>query len=84
MARPQVARCQGSRMEAITKDMTISQAVRLHPALQRVLEEHGMGCSYCMASLDETIEGGARMHGVSLERLLQALNQALSPEGAAD
>lgn len=71
-------------MGAITRDMTISHVVRLHPGLMRVLEDYGMGCSYCMASLDETIEGGARMHGVSLERLLLALNQALSPQGEAD
>lgn len=71
-------------MKAITREMTISQVVRLHPELRHVLEEYRMGCSYCMASLDETIEGGARMHGVSPERLLLALNQALSVRGAAD
>ncbi len=68
----------GRHLETITKNMTISQVVRLYPGLTHVLEEYGMGCSYCMASLDETIEGGARMHGVSLERLLSDLNQALA------
>lgn len=70
-------------MDTITKNMTISQVVRLYPDLMQVLEKYGMGCSYCMASLDETIEGGACMHGVSLESLLAALNQALGPEGAS-
>ncbi len=71
-------------MAGITRDMIISQTVTLHPNLMRVLEEYGMGCSYCMGSMDETIEGGARMHGVDLETLLAALNQALVAEGAAD
>ncbi|MDP2663670.1 MAG: DUF1858 domain-containing protein [Dehalococcoidia bacterium] len=71
-------------MAAITKDMIISQTVALYPGLMRVLEEYGMGCSYCMGSMDETIEGGARMHGVDLNVLLEALNQASDSEGAAD
>lgn len=71
-------------MAGITKDMIISQTVNLHPQVMRVLEEYGMGCSYCMGSIDETIEGGARMHGVDLNVLLKALNQALISEGATD
>lgn len=71
-------------MAGITKDMIISQTVSLHPQLMHVLEEYGMGCSYCMGSMDETIEGGARMHGVDLGVLLNALNQAAFAEGAAD
>ncbi len=66
-----------ANMDTITKDMTISQVVRMYPDVMQVLEEYGMGCSYCMASLEETIEGGACMHGVSLDLLLGALNQAL-------
>ena len=64
-------------MDTITKDMTISEVVRMYPDVMHVLEGYGMGCSYCMASLEETIEGGARMHGVSLDLLLGTLNQAL-------
>ncbi|MDP2727105.1 MAG: DUF1858 domain-containing protein [Dehalococcoidia bacterium] len=71
-------------MKAVTKEMTISQVVGLYPELMQVLEDYDMGCSYCMASLNETIEGGARMHGVSLERLLLALNQALSTGDEAE
>ncbi|MDO8689173.1 MAG: DUF1858 domain-containing protein [Dehalococcoidia bacterium] len=71
-------------MAAITKEMTISQTVALYPGLMQVLEEYGMGCSYCMGSMDETIEGGARMHGVDLDVLLEALNHASDAEGAAD
>lgn len=71
-------------MNTITKDMTISQVVRLYPDLMHILESYGMGCSYCMASLEETIEGGACMHGVNLTHLLSDLNLALVPEGATD
>lgn len=71
-------------MPTINKDMIISQTVQLHPSLMHVLESYGMGCSYCMGSMDETIEGGARMHGVNLEALLAALNEALVTESATE
>jgi hybrid cluster-associated redox disulfide protein len=71
-------------MQPITKDMIISTVVRAHPSLQRVFEEYGMGCSYCMASLDETIESGARMHGIQVGSLLEALNRNLALESAAE
>ncbi len=84
MAEPRVASNRESLMAAITKDMFISQTVALHPEVMGVLEGYGMGCSYCMGSMDETIEGGARMHGVDLDVLLEALNRAAAAEGAAD
>lgn len=71
-------------MNSVTKDMIISQVVESYPALMRVLEEYGMGCSYCMGSMGETIEGGARMHGINLQKLLSDLNQVLTVEGAAE
>ncbi len=62
-------------MKAITKDMVISRVVREFPETRFVFASHGMGCINCMASLDETIEGGARMHGLDIASLVQDLNR---------
>lgn len=61
-------------MGLITKDMTINKVISDYPRTWQVFSEFGMPCSDCMGSLDETIESGARMHSVSLDKLLRDLN----------
>jgi len=62
-------------MSFITKDMIISRVISDYPRTWQVFNEFGMACSDCMGSLDETVENGARMHSVSLEKLLRDLNR---------
>lgn len=59
----------------ITKDMSILEAMQIHPEIREVLKRHGMGCLGCMGAADETIEAGAKMHGIDLESLLKELNE---------
>ncbi|MBI2863429.1 MAG: DUF1858 domain-containing protein [Chloroflexi bacterium] len=63
--------------------MVISDVVRRHPRATGVFVRHGMGCLGCMGALDETIEGGAKMHGLSVDKLLNELNDAISSEEEA-
>lgn len=61
----------------ITKDSTILEALQKHPQARQVFERHGMGCIMCMGAAMETIENGARMHGIDVEALVADLNALL-------
>ena len=60
----------------ITKSTAIMEILRLNPRAREILAGHGMGCIGCLASSTETIENGAKMHGIDLAILLRELNEA--------
>lgn len=62
--------------EKITKDTTITEAIRICPGSSEIFQSYGMGCFACMAASAETVEEGAEMHGVDLESMLRDLNAA--------
>jgi len=57
------------------RDTLIIDALRIHPQARAIFAERGMGCVGCMGSDAETIENGARMHGINVEALLSELNK---------
>jgi len=59
----------------ITREMTIGQTIRAKPKAAQILMSFGMGCIGCPASLAETIEEACLVHGINIEKLLEALNQ---------
>ncbi len=61
----------------ITKDTRIIDVLQQNPKTAEIFEELGMGCIGCMGITMETIENGAKMHQISLEVLLKALNEVL-------
>ncbi|HBL23289.1 MAG TPA: disulfide oxidoreductase, partial [Deltaproteobacteria bacterium] len=44
-----------------------------YPETERVFKEFGLGCVGCEAALFESIEQGARVHGVDVDRLIEGL-----------
>ncbi len=60
----------------ITKDMTINEVIQKYPKSAVVFMEHGFYCIGCPASQAETIEQGAELHQVDLNKLLDDLNKA--------
>lgn len=62
------------------KDMTIEDALRLHPEARDIFIKHGMSCIACLASTLETIEVGAEMHGAKIDRILADLNRLLESD----
>jgi len=60
--------------QTIHKDMTFQTILSLHPDTGNVLSHHKLECAGCLGAANETLEQGARVHGVSLELLLQELN----------
>jgi len=58
----------------INKNTPIIVALRSHPDAREIFMKHGMGCIGCMGSTSETIENGAKMHGIDVESLVKELN----------
>lgn len=58
----------------ITKDMSILDIMQKFPHSQEVFKNYGMGCLSCMGAEQETLEAGARMHGIDLDKLMKSLN----------
>lgn len=59
----------------ITKDMTIGEVVKMKDNAPEILMNFGMGCIGCPSAQAETIEDAAKVHGLNLESLLEALNK---------
>lgn len=62
---------------AITKEMTIGELVRSFPKAVPVLMSFGMGCVGCPSAQAETIEEAAMVHGMDIDSLMKALNEAV-------
>lgn len=59
----------------ITKNMTIGEIVRNYPDSVETLMSFGMGCVGCPSAQAETLEEAAMVHGMDIEKLLEALNK---------
>ena len=60
----------------ITKNDGIMDTVKNYPATGEVFRAFGMGCLGCAAARFETIEQGPVAHGMDMEQLIAALNEA--------
>lgn len=60
--------------QQITKDMTFHQALQMSPEVAKVLGKFNLGCVGCMGAMNETLEQGAKAHGLDVEDILTALN----------
>ncbi|MBP5609336.1 MAG: DUF1858 domain-containing protein [Lachnospiraceae bacterium] len=65
----------GDEKVVITKDMLVTDAMMLNPNLAPVLMEAGMYCFSCPASMGETIEEAAMVHGFDVDDILEAVNK---------
>jgi hybrid cluster-associated redox disulfide protein len=60
--------------------MTISEALQLHPRVAELLSSfHLGGCSQCAVSDVDTIEGACQTYGIDQAALMQALNLLIEP-----
>lgn len=58
-----------------TKDMSILDALQADPRAREIFSVHGMGCIGCMGATMESIENGAKMHGIDPQAILDDLNK---------
>lgn len=59
----------------ITKEMRIGEVIKAKPEAVKILREFGMGCIGCPSAQMESLEDAAKVHGIDLEKLLEALNE---------
>lgn len=65
--------------------MSIAEVVENHPEAAEVFRKHGLSCMGCPFAMMETLEQGAKSHGIDLEKLLKELNEAVKePAGEKD
>jgi len=61
----------------IKKDMTIASVVKKDPRTMEVFFNYGLHCVGCFAAEFDTIESGAKVHGINVEHLLHDLNEKI-------
>ncbi len=66
-----------SPKEFITKDMFVADAVRMYPESVAVFSRYGLHCVGCMASQLDTVESGAKVHGINVVHLLYDVNKLI-------
>jgi hybrid cluster-associated redox disulfide protein len=63
--------------EKISRNMTFGELMRNFPMAGRIISGYGLHCIGCHIAVSETIEEGARAHGLSeqdIEKLITELN----------
>jgi hybrid cluster-associated redox disulfide protein len=73
--------------EKITKDMQLGELVSRYPEAAEVMLKHGMHCIGCQMAAWETIEQGAKAHGMDdkqLDRMLKEMNGAIGKKPRKD
>lgn len=59
------------------KEMSIMEALQVHPKARDIFKKHGMACLSCMGAMQETIQAGAEMHDIKIDILINELNALL-------
>lgn len=67
-------------VDKITKDMKFSEVIKKYPKIAPIFLKHGLSCIGCPFAAQETIEQGAKSHGVDVEVLLKDLNTSLKKD----
>ncbi|OEU72195.1 MAG: disulfide oxidoreductase [Desulfuromonadales bacterium C00003093] len=60
--------------QKITKEMTFHQVLQMSPEVATVLGQFNLGCVGCMGAMSESIEQGAKVHGLDVDEIITALN----------
>lgn len=61
----------------ITKDSNLGEIAQKHPETVEVFMKYGLHCIGCMAAQYETLEQGAKAHGIDVKKLVDDLNKAV-------
>lgn len=71
----------------IGKETAIEDLVEGNPEMNEVLYEYGLYCGNCFAAGWDTLEEGAKMHGLEddeIEELIQELNKKADSQNDSD
>jgi len=64
-------------MKKINKEMKIEEVIKRYPDTREVFVKFGFHCIGCAAASFESIEDGAKAHGITPEELIEELNKAI-------
>ena len=64
-------------MTKVSKDMGIMEIVTEHPETLEVFAQFGMGCIGCAAAHFENLEAGAKVHGIDVDEMVNAMNEII-------
>jgi hybrid cluster-associated redox disulfide protein len=70
-----VKRAIGEETAIFTKDMSMMEALQADPRAKDVFAAYGMGCIGCMGVSVESVEDGAKMHGLDPNAVVAELNK---------
>jgi len=68
-------------MAKVTKDMIISDILKVDMGIAPILQSKGMNCIGCPAAKGETLEEAAVVHGMDAEALAEEINNYLESQG---
>ncbi len=69
----------------VTRDTNLGELVKSYPQAAAILLEYGLHCVGCFANTYDTVEMGARVHGMTdeeVDEMIGRVNDAIG-EGAA-
>jgi len=64
-------------MTKVSKEMGIMEIVTEHPETLEVFAQYGMGCIGCAAAHFENLEAGAKVHGIDVDDMVNAMNELI-------
>lgn len=70
-------------MAKVTKDMSLGKIVEKHPKAVEIIMKYGFHCVGCHVAAFETLEQGAKAHGMSdedLNKMLKEINEAVKED----
>lgn len=65
----------------ITRDMNLAKVLDLYPDTAEILLDYGLHCVGCFANTFDTIEMGAKVHGMSdaeVDEMVERLNEFIT------
>lgn len=68
------------QQQFVTKDMLLGSVVAEHPEAAEVMLEYGLHCVGCFANAYDTVEIGAKVHGMSdeeIEKMVKDVNEKI-------
>jgi hydrid cluster protein-associated redox disulfide domain len=68
---------EGEHMSKVTKDMIISDILKLDKGTVPILINSGMHCLGCPSSSGESLEDACAIHGIDADNLVKELNEYL-------
>ena len=65
----------------ITKEFNMGELVYKHPSAEEVLLDYGLHCAGCFANSFDSVEAGAKAHGMTdaeIDEMLERVNEVLN------